>query len=135
MGLLSTTVTSEPVGTDEFVEVPKLVSPATNERWNGKDLDLEFLSGGAPVSLTRVDIESGDGLRTWSVVAPGTAKEIRLPDLREVEGDVGLVPGPLSVQINAARIDDFSYISLRYRDIDSRGWRAYATDLFHADLE
>jgi hypothetical protein len=135
VGLLSTTVTSEPVGADEFVEVPRLVSPATNETWNGQDLDLEFLAGGAPVSLTRVDIESGDGLVTWSIIAPGTPKEIRLPDLRQVEGDVGLVPGPLSVQVNAARVDDFSYFSLRYRDIDSRGWRSYATDLFHADLE
>ena len=135
IGLLSTTVTSDPVGADEFVEVPRLVSPGVNQQWNGSELDLEFPQGGAPVSLTRVDIESGDGLITWSVIAPGRKKAIRLPDLREVEGEVGLVPGPLSVQVSAARIDDFSYFSLRYRDLESRGWRAHATDIFHADLE
>jgi hypothetical protein len=135
VGLLSTTVTSEPIGADEFVEVPRLVSPGVNQAWNGSELDLEFPAGGAPVSLTRVDIESGDGLITWSVIAPGGKKAIRLPDLREVEGEVGLVPGPLSVQVSAARIDDFSYFALRYRDLDSRGWRSHATDIFHADLE
>lgn len=135
VGLLSTTVTSEPVGTDEFVEVPRLVSPRNNEPWSGTELSLEFLPGGAPVSLTRVDIESGGGLVTWSIVAPGRPKTLSLPDLSQVKGDVGLVPGPVSIQVYAARVDDFSYRSLRYRDIERRGWRAHATDLFYADYQ
>jgi hypothetical protein len=134
VGLLSTTVTSEPVGADEFIEVPRLVSPGTNQAWNGRDLELEFPAGGAPVSLTRIDIESGGGLVTWSIVAPGKKKAIVLPDLRRVEGDVGLIPGPLSVQVTAARVEDFAYSALRYRDLDSRGWRSHATDIFHAAL-
>jgi hypothetical protein len=134
VGLLSTTVTSEPLGADAFVEIPKLVTPALNSAWNGTDLELAFTAGGAPVDLTIVDLASGDGLITWRVVAPGQRQAIQVPDLRAFEGDMGLAPGVLAILVTSARVDDFSYASLLYRDLAPRGWRAHARDLYYASF-
>jgi len=66
------------------------------------------------------------------VVAPGSSLAFDLPDLNSISADLGLVPGPLSITVNAARIKDFAYGTLRYRDTTQRGWAAYATDVFYA---
>ncbi|HEV8245918.1 MAG TPA: IPT/TIG domain-containing protein, partial [Polyangiaceae bacterium] len=132
VGLLTTTVTSEPIGADAFVEIPKLESPALNSTWNGTDLALGFTAGGAPVDLTLVDIASGGGLINWRIVAPGAAAALKVPDLRAFPDELGLSPGSIAVLLTAARIDDFSYGALRYRDLGDRGWRAYASDLYYA---
>jgi hypothetical protein len=134
VGMLNTTITSEPIGADAFVEIPKLVTPELNSAWNGTDLELAFTAGGAPVDLTIVDLASGGGLINWRIVAPGPKKTIKVPDLRAFEGDMGLSPGPLGVLVTSARVDDFSYGSLLYRDLGPRGWRAHASDLYYASF-
>jgi hypothetical protein len=132
--MLNTTVTSEPIGADAFVEIPKLVTPKLNEPWNGSDLELAFTPGGAPVDLTIVDLASGAGLITWRIVAPGQRAAIKVPDLRGFDGDIGLDTGALAILVTSARIDDFSYGSLLYRDLGPRGWRAHAADLYYASF-
>jgi len=134
VGMLTSTVTSEPIGADAFVEIPKLVTPELNSAWNGTDLELAFTAGGAPVDLTIVDLSSGGGLINWRIVAPGPKESIKVPDLRAFEGDLGLDEGALAILVTSARLDDFDYGSLLYRDLGPQGWRAHATDLYYASF-
>ena len=124
--------TSEPLLIDQFVQVPKLTTPAPNSTWDGKGLASTRAPGGSAVDLFVYDVESAGGLIAWKVIAPGTSESFDLPDLNAVGPDLGLIPGPLTITVNAARIDDFVYGALRYRDTAQRGWAAYATDVFYA---
>jgi hypothetical protein len=78
------------------------------------------------------DIESAGGLIAWTVIAPGASEAFSLPDLHALSPDLGLTPGSLTITVSAARIKDFAYGTLRYRDTTQRGWAAYATDVFYA---
>jgi IPT/TIG domain len=132
VGLASATYTSEPLQLDPFVQVPVLTNPAPNSTWDGKGLASTRSAGGAPVDLFVYDVQSGAGLVGWTVIAPGSSSAFDLPDLNSLSTDLGLIPGPLSITVNAARIQHFAYGTLRYRDATQRGWAAYATDVFYA---
>lgn len=132
IGLFATVTDSEPIGVGAFLELPQLTAPASSTAWNGTLLRLGRVPGGPAPDLTVIDIASGDDLVTWRVVAPGAPDTIRVPDLRAIPGDIGLVSGPITVQVSVARIDDFSYGSLHNRQLEPRGWRAYAQDAFFA---
>jgi IPT/TIG domain len=133
VGLLSTTTTSQPILIEGFVQIPALEAPAANSLWNGQDLSISMLPGGAEVDVMVVDVQSGSGLISWQIVAPGSARDLSLPDLEELGEAAGLIHGPISVQISAAHIRNFSYGALRYRDLGEAGWTAYATDIFLAN--
>ena len=132
VGLVSATDSSRPLQIDGFVQVPKLTTPAPNSTWDGKGLASTRVAGGSDVDLFVYDVESAGGLIAWKVIAPGSSEAFSLPDLNAVGPNLGLSPGPLTITVNAARIDDFVYGALRYRDIAQRGWTAYATDVFYA---
>jgi hypothetical protein len=132
VGLLSAKDTSEPLLLDQFMHVPKLTAPAPNSKWDGTGLASTRAPGGSAADLFVYDVESAGGLIAWKVIAPGTSESFNLPDLRALGPDLGLSPGPLTITVNAARIDNFVYGALRYRDIAQRGWTAYATDVFYA---
>jgi hypothetical protein len=132
VGLASATDTSEPLQLDPFVQVPVLTIPKPNTTWDGKGLGSKRSAGGAAVDLVVYEVQSGAGLVGWTVVAPGSSSAFDLPDLNSLSTDLGLVPGPLSITVSAARIKDFAYGTLRYRDTTPRGWAAYATDVFYA---
>ena len=106
--------------------------PAPNSAWDGKGLAATRAPGGSDIDLFVYDVESAGGLIAWKVIAPGSAESFSLPDLTAVGPDLGLSPGPITITVNAARIDNFVYGALRYRDIAQRGWTAYATDVFFA---
>ncbi|MEI9951420.1 MAG: IPT/TIG domain-containing protein [Pseudomonadota bacterium] len=132
VGLLSAKDTSKPLVIDNFVQVPKLTAPAPNSTWDGTGLAATRAPGGSAVDLFVYDVESAGGLIAWKVIAPGSSESFSLPDLKALGPDLGLSPGPLTITVNAARIDNFVYGALRYRDIAQRGWTAYATDVFYA---
>ena len=132
VGLVSATTTSEPLAIDQFVEVPRLTVPTPNTAWDGQGLASERAAGGAPVDLIVYDVESGGGLVSWTVIAPGSSETVALPDLNALSADLGPRRGPLTITVNAARIDNFAYGTLRYRDAKPSGWAAYATDVFYA---
>jgi hypothetical protein len=132
VGLFETVTDSEPIGVGAFLELPRLDSPLSSTAWNGTLLGLGREPGGPPPDLTVIDISSGADLVTWRIVAPGAPDQIRVPDLRALGGDMGLVAGPITVQVSMAGIDDFSYGALRNRQLEPRGWRAYAQDTFFA---
>ena len=79
-----------------------------------------------------IDIAASSGLLTWRIVAPGRPDEVRVPDLRAIDDDLALARGPIVIQVTEARIDDFNYGALRYRQLAARGWRAHAQDAFFA---
>jgi len=132
VGLLSARDTSAPLLIDQFMQVPQLTTPAPNTTWDGMALASTRAPGGSNADLFVYEVESGGGLIAWKVIAPGSAESFRLPDLNAVGPDLGLSRGPITITVNAARIDNFVYGALRYRDIAQRGWTAYATDVFFA---
>lgn len=129
-GLFSTTDTSRAVPLDNFVEVPELLSPAEGSRWSGQHLEVDWAPGGAAVDLVVFSIESGGGLVTWTIVAPGTVKNIDLPDLRALAAQGALESGALELLVTAAQIREFDYGSLRYRQLGPSGFDAFSRDRF-----
>ncbi len=132
VGLVSATTTSDPLAIDDFVQVPVLTTPAPNSAWDGLGLASTRAAGGSAVDLFVYDVQSAGGLVGWTIVAPGGSTELSLPDLNSLSPDLGLIPGPLTITVNAARIESFAYGTLKYRDMTQRGWTAYATDVFYA---
>lgn len=119
------------VSIDGFVQVPVLVTPAAAEPFDGRHIRVEYAPGGAFVDVNVVRIAAGGGLMEWLVVAPAGKTDIELPDLAMT--DAGLPSGPMTVTVYGAHIDDhgFDYGKLQYRHTDTRGWTAYAYDVFH----
>jgi hypothetical protein len=84
------------------------------------------------VELSLLEIQSGGGLVSWMIAAPAGVTSTKLPDLFALDPELGLIQGPVTIALTAAHIEEFDYGSLRYRQLDDRGWHAYATDLFYA---
>jgi hypothetical protein len=132
VGLFATT-TEETVGVGAFLEIPKLVAPESSATWDRKVLRLDREAGGADADLTVIDVASGGGLLTWRIVAPSAPTRVRVPDLSAIDDELALTRGPIVVKVTAARVDNFSYGTLRYRQLAQRGWRAYAQDQYFAE--
>jgi hypothetical protein len=134
VGQIATTDSSQLVQIDQFVQVPVLTYPGTNGAWDGQHLSVSFASGGAPIDIIVYDVEMGGGIVGWTIAAPGGVHDVTLPDLASLSGDLGVLPGPVSITVSAAHIDAFDYGSLLYRQLSSRGWNDYAVDDFPAHL-
>jgi hypothetical protein len=128
IGTYSTTDTSNTLDLGGFVPLPQLVTPAQDSKWDLRVLGLAQAVDGQDVDLTIVHVLGGSGLYDWTIVAPGPRSELNLPDLSAL--GAGLPVGSLAIQATLAHIEDFDYGSLRYRQLESRGWNAYATDVF-----
>jgi hypothetical protein len=131
VGLFATTTDTNPIGVDEFIEVPQLKSPASSSVWDRTTFELEQVPGGPEPDLTVIDVSSGNDLVTWRIVAPGTPEHIEVPDLRAIDDELGLIPGVIAINVKLARIPDFSYDNLATAKL-SKGWSAYAEDVFFA---
>jgi hypothetical protein len=131
VGLVATTTADGTVPLGGFMEVPLLDAPANNSAWDGQTLAVSAAPGGPDADLTVFAVDSGGGLSSWTVVMPRGVSSGTLPDLAKL-GDVGAPEGPVSITVSRARIDAFDYGSLRYRQLASRGWDAYAIDVFQA---
>jgi hypothetical protein len=133
VGLFASVTGLDPIGVGAFLEVPRIDAPASSGLWNGTEFELGREPGGPQPDLTVLDVSSGAGLISWRIVAPGTPKSVRVPDLAAVDADLALVPGPLALQVTLASIDDFSYARLGSRDLTTRGWRSYSRDVSFAN--
>jgi hypothetical protein len=135
---VATTSASQVATLDGFLRVPQLVTPSEGA-WDGVTYKLSVADGGPTPDLFVLDIESGGGLVGWTVATPGDTPSFTLPDLRTLPGG-GLVPGPLSITVSAARAVpttgalQFSYDALRYKHLNTGGWLAYARDSFFTQL-
>jgi hypothetical protein len=134
VGLLATTTSNQTLVLDRFVEIPVLEVPGPNGSWNGQDLRLSLAPGGASVELMVYEIQSSGNAVSWSIAAPAGRTSFRLPDLGTLDPVLALPRGPVTISVTAAHIIGFNYGSLRYRELDRRGWNAHATDVFFCYL-
>jgi hypothetical protein len=93
--------------------------------WSGTHVNVGV--GGSP-DLMVMQVSSGNGLKSWVIVAPGATSAFDLPDLSALPDDVGLVRGVIGVSVSVARIDAFDYGTLRTGQLYSSAWNAYASD-------
>ncbi len=131
---IATNDVSGGVTLDQFVQIPKLDVPAPTDTWTGTELGWSAPPGGASVELTITVIASAGALVNWTVVAPAGVTSTKLPDLAALSSELALIPGPLTFSITRAHIASFDYGSLRYRQLDKRGWDAYAEDVYYGHM-
>lgn len=122
-----TTNANTPVSLGGFLGVPVLAHPGPGV-WNGHHVEFSGATGPANLSVTKV--VSGAGLVTWTIVAPGGTTSFDVPDLAAVASPdpLGLVPGAISSTVYVARIEEFDYGRLRYGQLGTGAWSAYAFD-------
>ncbi len=120
---VETTDSNTPVTVGGFVGIPGLAQPAAGATWSGTHVSL---TEPGSVALFLLDIQSGGGLVTWEIVAPGTTTDFDLPDLSMLPNDVGLVGGAIQTTAYAAALPSFDYGTLRYGQMSSGAWNAYA---------
>ena len=122
-----TTNANTPVSLGGFLGVPVLSQPGSGI-WSGKHVEFSGATGPADLSVTQV--ASGAGLVTWTIVAPGGKTSFDVPDLAAVASPdpLGLVPGAISTTVYVARIEEFEYGRLRYGQLSTGPWSAYAFD-------
>lgn len=127
VGRVRTTNANTPVSLGGFLGVPVLGQPASGV-WNGTHVEFSGATGPADISITQ--IVSGGGLVGWTVVAPASRNSFNVPDLALLPGPdpVGLVHGAISTTVHVARIEQFDYGRLRYGQLTSSAWAAYAFD-------
>jgi hypothetical protein len=121
-----TSTPAAPISLGGFVNIPELTEPGRNATWNARDLQVDYAPGGKDADLTIVDIVNDGGLSTWMVVAPKGVTHVRLPDI----GALGVAAGPVTLNVTRASIDAFVYGSLRYGQLGTGSFRAYALDAF-----
>jgi IPT/TIG domain len=123
-----TTDANAAVAIGGFLAVPVATEPSAST-WGGTH--VAFLAPGA-WDLAVIDLSAGGGLVSWRIVAPAGRTSIDVPDLRCVPGDMLALPaGALDATIYVARLDGFSYGALRYGQLGSGAWSAYAFDSVH----
>ncbi len=133
IGSFSATSTANPLDLHGFVPLPVVTTPAKNTKWDLKSISLDQAQSGQSVELTIARIDAGGGLYEWTVVAPGRRGELKLPNLAKLAPDAALPVGSLTLVTTLAHIEPvdgvaFDYGKLRYRQLATRGWNAYATD-------
>ncbi len=130
---VATTTTSIPVDVGGFVALPDLLLPLNGASWDAMNLSADYPGGGFPVDLSVYEITAGGGLYRWLIAVPAGAHNITVPDLSGF-ADASLPPGPIVIGLYGARIDDFDYGSIAYRNLRPSGMDAYSLDFFNAHL-
>jgi hypothetical protein len=130
---VATTTTSVPVDLTGFVRIPELLAPVSGGPWDGRDLSVDYPSGGFPVDLTVYEVTAGGGLWRWIIAVPQGAHDITVPDLSGFDG-AHLPAGPIVIGVFGARIDDFDYGAIGFAELRPTGMDAYSLDFFNAHL-
>ena len=113
---VATTSASATLGV--WTAIPVLGEPGAGV-WSGTR--IAFASPNA--DLARIDVVAGT--RTWTIFAPGATTAFDLPHLPE---PVALSHGAVTTTVYVARIDGFSYATLREEQLHPGAWSAYALD-------
>ncbi len=121
---VETTDGNDPVTIGGFLAIPTIAQPSAGT-WSGTHVTL---TAQGAVDLAIIDVTSGAGLVTWQIIAPGSALSFDLPDLSQVPGVGALIHGPIVTNFVVARLNAFDYGLLRYGQLSSTAWGAYAED-------
>ncbi len=119
-----TTESNTPVAIAGFPAIPVLREPSA-ATWSGTHVRVDLAS---TVDLVRLDVRSGGGLVVWEILAPGTSTSFDVPDLSTFPDHIGLVRGAVTTTVYVARINAFDYGKVRYGQLGSGSWNAYAID-------
>jgi IPT/TIG domain len=130
---IATTTTSVPADVTGFVSIPTLTDPPSGGAWNGRNLATSFSAGGFPVDMSVYELSAGGGLWRWVVAVPQGDHAIVLPDLSGF-ADAHLPNGPVVIGVFGARIEDYDYGTIGYRNLRPIGMDAYSLDFFNALL-
>ncbi|MBX3189909.1 MAG: IPT/TIG domain-containing protein [Labilithrix sp.] len=127
VGRVRTTNANDPVALGGFIAPPTLVEPAGGS-WSGTHVQFDVAAPTA--NLHVIQVSSGYGLVTWTIVAPGGVTSFDVPDLAALPGPdpLGLFPGGIFTTVYVARIDDFTYGKVRSGQLGAGAWNAYAFD-------
>ncbi len=126
---VQTTDANNAVSLGGFFAVPVLLQPSAGRPWSGTHVALDAsVNATGPVDLMVMRVSSGNGLVDWRIVAPGAATSFDLPDLGAAVGVGKLVHGPITTTFSVARIESFDYGRLRWGQLSSGAWNAYAQD-------
>lgn len=127
----ATTDASQVVPIDGFVQVPVLETPQPGTKFDGTHISFSTAPGATSIDVSVIRITAGGGLMEWLVAVPPGKTNVELPDLSSI--GLGLTAGPVDIAIYCGHaLPPFDYGSLVYRQLASRGWSAYAYDVFHA---
>jgi hypothetical protein len=121
---VETTNANDPVTVGGFFAVPTLAEPST-ATWGGTHVTLQ---ASGPIDLAVIGVSSGNGLVVWQIVAPGTDLSFDVPDLSQDAGVGSLVRGTITTDFAIARMNNFNYGTLRYGQLYTSAWNAYAED-------
>jgi hypothetical protein len=131
VGRVNTSNANTPVSLGGFLGVPVLDQPGSGI-WNGTHVSFGGTSG--PSDLSVIHIKSYGADLDWMIVAPGGKTSFDVPDLSqlpirdEAKPPLGAAKGPISTTVYVARIEQFQYAALRYGQLSSGPWAAYAFD-------
>jgi hypothetical protein len=121
---IMTTEANAPIAIGGFLPVPTLVEPASSA-WSGTHVTI---GASGAIDLVEMTVSSGGGLVAWTIVAPGGSTSFDLPDLSALPGNLGLVRGAITTTVYVARLNGFAYGALRYGQLGTGSWNAYAFD-------
>lgn len=114
-----------------LLDVPEAVSPLSGGVVINNELRWQANGPYFP-SLYIVSIRNERGISVWTMVTPGTATSVRLPQFPDFSA---LPPeqrpwpyqqGTLFLSLTAARIPNFSFDQFTYEDLNSTRWEASA---------
>jgi hypothetical protein len=121
---VKTTAASGPVSLGGFLAVPVLSEPSAAP-WGGTHVTFS----GPPTFDVSVTSVSSDKV-TWSIFGPPSTTAFDLPDLTQVPSTdpIGLRRGAITTSVYTARVDAFSYSTVRYGQLGTGAWNAYSVD-------
>jgi hypothetical protein len=125
VSLIETTNANTPVTIGGFLGVPTPVEPA-NGTWSGTHVTFTEQSS---FDLAELNISSGNGLVTWTIIAPSGDTSFDVPDLSGFSDNAGLRRGGIQTVVYVANIASFQYGQVRYGQLSSGAWNAYATNV------
>jgi hypothetical protein len=128
---IRTTDANNPVTVGGFLGVPRLDQPTSEPSsgvWGGTHVEFSGVTGAPNVEV--VQIVSGAGLVTWTIVAPGGVTSFDVPDLRMfAHADrMRLFDGAIRTTVHLGRIEAFDYGRMRQGQIAAGSWNAHAFD-------
>jgi IPT/TIG domain len=121
---VETTDANDPLTLGGFFGIPRLLQPSAAV-WSGRHVTIE--ASVAP-DLAIVDVSSGGGLVDWQIIAPGSSLDFDVPDLSRLPDVGATIHGPIVTTFSIVRIRSFDYTRLRYGQLSSASWSAYAQD-------